>query len=87
MTDEHVFDLLPCYILGILDETEKRMVSRHLSTCAACRKELDSYTETPSHLGMAAPRLAPDANLKARVLCRVQSAANENASSTGKPPD
>ena len=72
MTDEHVLDLLPCYVLGILDDTEKMMVSRHLSACADCRKELDSYTETPSHLGMAAPRLAPDAELKARVLCRVR---------------
>ena len=55
MTDEHVLDLLPCYVLGILDDTEKMMVSRHLSACADCRKELDSYTETPSHLGITRP--------------------------------
>ena len=85
MTDEHVLDLLPCYVLGILDETEKRMVSLHLSACADCRKELESYTETPLHLGLAAPRLAPDAELKARVLCRVREMAEQNMS-TEEPP-
>jgi anti-sigma factor ChrR (cupin superfamily) len=80
MTNKHVFDLLPCYVLGVLDEAEMMLVSGHLSACAVCRKELESYTEIPSHLGIAATRLTPDAELKARVLCRIRSMPEQNAS-------
>jgi anti-sigma factor RsiW len=86
MTEEHVFDLLPCYALGILDEAETLLVSRHLSQCAVCRRELESYSDTPSRLAVAAPRLNPDADLKARVLNRVNGAAGQNASLPFKAP-
>ncbi len=86
MTDGHVFDLLPCYALGILDEAEVLVVTRHLADCAVCRAELESYSETPSHLAVAAPRLDPGAGLKARVLSRVHGAAGQNASLLSKPP-
>lgn len=80
MQEEHVFDLIPCYVLGALDEAETTLVSEHLSTCEICRKELQTYTDAPLHLGMAVPRLTPSADLKARVLCRVNSAAGESNS-------
>ena len=59
MSKEHVFDLLPCYALGILDEAEALVVSRHLADCAVCRAELESYSETPSHLAVAVPPPGP----------------------------
>ena len=86
MTEEHVFDLLPCYALGILDEEETLMVSRHLSHCAVCRAELETYSETPTHLALAAPRLTPCTDLKARVLSRVHAAAGQNEVLPSKAP-
>ncbi len=37
--------LLPWYLNGTLGEDERRQVDQHLSTCAACRAELDELAQ------------------------------------------
>lgn len=75
MTDEHVFDLLPEYALGILDEEDLLRAAGHLSQCATCQRELAGYTETADRLVYAAPPQSPAPDLKARVLQRVERAS------------
>jgi len=36
-----VFDLLPWFVNGTLEQTERVLVEQHLPECAACRRELD----------------------------------------------
>ncbi len=71
MLEEHVFDLIPGYALGILDDPELLMVARHLPGCGRCRNELNIYLNTVNQLGFAVPILTPPVDLKARVLQRV----------------
>ncbi len=71
MVEEHVFDLLPGYALGILDGEDLQKVYRHLPQCARCREELSTYTQTVDQLALAAPLQTPPADLRAKVVQRV----------------
>jgi anti-sigma-K factor RskA len=64
----HVFDLLPGYSLGILDEKETDDVLEHLSDCIVCQAELSSYQGVTQSLGLAAPMVEPPPDLKRKVL-------------------
>jgi anti-sigma-K factor RskA len=90
--EEHVYDLIPGYALGSLDEEDLILVSRHLSHCATCRKDLDAYAETVEALAYAVPVMAPPQGLRERVIRRAGDTAlgTENAApvapaSTGVP--
>ncbi len=71
MIEEHVFDLLPGYALGILDDEDLLKVARHLPQCAHCRAELSTYAQTVDQLALAAPLRTPSLDLKAKVIQRV----------------
>ncbi len=71
MIEEHVFDLLPGYALGILDDEDLLKVARHLPQCAHCRAELSTYAQTVDQLALAAPLRTPPPDLKAKVMQRV----------------
>jgi len=73
--EEHVFDLLPGYALGCLDEQDLLLAARHLARCPVCRKELDGYWETVDHLALAAPPQAPPDHLRARIMHRAAAPA------------
>jgi len=75
MMDEHVFDLLPGYTLGILEEDELMQVTRHLTHCSVCQHELASYAETSAQLASMSVQPIPALRLKASVLQRVQHAS------------
>jgi anti-sigma-K factor RskA len=68
----HVFDALPAFALGSLEEGEARSVSEHLAGCSLCRRELSSFQEVASQLALAAPEAVPSGDLKQRLLERVQ---------------
>jgi anti-sigma-K factor RskA len=70
--DTHVFDALPAYALGSLDEAETRLVSDHIAGCYLCRKELSSYQEIAGELALAAPDAIPPTDLKRRLVERIQ---------------
>lgn len=72
MVEEHIFDLLPGYALGCLDEDELLRVARHLPDCPECRAELASYQAVMDHLVLASPLQTPSAGVKQKLLRRVR---------------
>src|SRR5665648_1160471 len=81
MSEEHVFDYLPVYALGILDEEESSRVSAHLSDCEDCRKELQAYADTSSRLAEVVSQPMPAPDLKDKVIQRVSLASQRSAKS------
>ena len=64
--------LLPDYVLGKLDETSERRVTRHLDACPTCRRELGAAMDA---LGVLAAVPPPAPWLRAAIL---QRAATQN---------
>ena len=59
--------LLPDFVLGKLDETSLRRVSRHVDACPACQRDL---TNTMDVLGVLANIPPPPARVRAAILQR-----------------
>ena len=72
MEQQHKFDSLPGYALGILNEIETKEVDEHLSRCQLCRNELESYKNVIEELPMAIQTSQPPASLKSSLMNRVQ---------------
>jgi anti-sigma-K factor RskA len=68
MSDIHA--LSGAYALDALDDIERTQFARHLATCAECRAEVRSFTETASHLAEIESE-APPASLRAKVLADI----------------
>jgi len=68
----HVLESLPAYVLGCLDEAEDQLVSQHLAGCHLCRTELGSFQAVTDQLALAVPEAEPPAELKQRLMERVQ---------------
>ena len=60
--------MIAAHALDALDVAEARELEAHLSECAACRAESDSWQETAAALAYAAPSAAPSAGLRSRIL-------------------
>ena len=58
---------LPDFVLGKLDETSLRRVSRHLDICSICSRELENAMDV---LGSLAVVSAPPASLRGAILRR-----------------
>lgn len=69
---EHVIDLLPAFVLGSLETTEKQQVERHLLECASCRQELLAYQNLVGQIPLAAREFSPPPELKTEILARVE---------------
>ena len=70
----HVLDLLPAYAIGSLDADELQRVEEHLLSCWICRNELSAFQMVADELSFAAPVAVPSADLKHRLMQRLQSA-------------
>lgn len=58
MTDgRHPADSLGAYVLGALDENEAREVGDHLTGCARCRAQVDSFAEVKATLDEMPPEI------------------------------
>jgi len=65
--------LLPWYLNGTLREDERRQVDQHLSSCAACRVELDELAQLNVELHeVYAAQSAPSTRIQRAVLSQVQ---------------
>jgi anti-sigma-K factor RskA len=62
-----IVTLLPDYVLGKLDETSLRRVTRHLDDCPTCRRELGNAMDV---LGVLAAVPPPGARLRDAILQR-----------------
>lgn len=69
----HVFDLLPAYALGALDEADAELVASHLASCYLCRTELGSFQAVVEVLPLAVPEASPPPALKSRLMNQMQS--------------
>ena len=85
MSEEHVFELLAGYALGILDEEELSQVTEHLQSCDVCRREYVAYTETARQLARIAAQPIPAPELKAKVLQKVNQASGYHQSKIPNP--
>src|SRR5687767_12123837 len=72
--DTHVLDLLSAYATGSLDADELQRVEEHLLRCLICRNESSAFQTVADELSLAAPVAVPSAELKDRLMQRVQSA-------------
>jgi anti-sigma-K factor RskA len=72
--ETHIHDLLSSYAIGSLDADELKRVEEHLSSCWICRNELSAFQTVADELAFAAPPAAPPANMKEKLMQRVQSA-------------
>lgn len=70
--DEHTDRLLPAYVNGSLDLATRARVAQHLSSCADCRAELESWRAIASATLADAADLAPPPYLLDRVFTRIE---------------
>lgn len=86
MSDEaHIENLLPAYATGSLDADELQRVEEHLLSCWICREEASSFERIAEELSLAAPAAVPSAELKDRLMQRVQSPPPKRQEQTSEP--
>ena len=56
--DEHVTELIGCYVLGVASAEDEFRVERHLLTCSACQDEAAYVGDVALHLAHHASELA-----------------------------
>lgn len=82
--DAHVFDLLPEYALGSLEENDARQVAEHLAGCSVCREEMAAYQKVADQLLLAIPEQTPSPKLKARLVERIHRLGEPALTTEGK---
>ena len=64
--------LLPWYLNGTLRDDERRQVDQHLSSCAACRAELDELAQLNVQLHeVYAAQSEPSTKIQRAILAQV----------------
>ena len=61
-------ELTGLYVLGALDQAERRAFETHLASCAACAAEVRTLAGVARALPYAVPQVDPPAGLRDRVL-------------------
>src|SRR5215831_16629484 len=61
-------ELLPDYLLRVLEPETLSAVTEHLSTCERCTAQLTAYEAVLDQLGQAPPQQEPPAELRSRLL-------------------
>jgi len=82
--DGHVLELLPAYALDSLEQAEARRVADHLAGCTICRRELSAYQQASADLAFTAPEAVPSAELKARLMGRIQASSPVRSRAAGR---
>jgi hypothetical protein len=67
---EEVQDLIPAYVLGMLDAEETALVETHLPLCPACTAELVRFEAVTGALAAPLPPVAPTPALRVDLLDR-----------------
>jgi anti-sigma factor RsiW len=81
---DHVLESLSAYALGSLDEDEARQVAEHVSGCHICRAELKVFQQIAGQLLLAVPDALPPAELKPRLMERIQRLSPKRAPSASR---
>jgi anti-sigma factor RsiW len=69
---EEVWQILPWYVNGTLDNRERASVEAHLTTCAVCQAELARCHDLAATVRATADGWEPSAEHFARVLARLE---------------
>jgi anti-sigma-K factor RskA len=77
ITEEHVLDSVPAYVLGCLDEGEQRQVADHLAICESCRAEAQVYQQLLDEMPFAVAESEPPPGLKTRIMQQVKKTSPE----------
>jgi anti-sigma factor RsiW len=73
MTDHARFhEDIGAYLLGALDQSERRSLEHHAETCDDCREELKRLRPAAEALPGSVEQLAPPPALKARLMAEVE---------------
>jgi len=75
MKHDQIYEMLPAYAIGCVDEEEAVMVSEHIATCAKCNGQFLEYRSTVDAMAYGAPRIDPPVALKQKLMQRIQSTA------------
>jgi anti-sigma factor ChrR (cupin superfamily) len=74
--DDEMLELATSYALGILTPEQAAAFEAHLREgCRTCRRELDTFATMVGSLGYAAPPARPRAEVRDRLLSRLQAEA------------
>jgi anti-sigma-K factor RskA len=75
-------EMIAAHALGALEGAEARELEAHLTTCAQCRAEFESWQATAATLAYAAPSVEPSAELRSRLLKSVRAEGTKPLSGT-----
>jgi anti-sigma-K factor RskA len=77
MTDHTRYqDEIGAYLLGALDDGERREFERHLAGCDECREEVERLRPAADALPGSVEQLEPPPGLKARLMAEVERDSN-----------
>ncbi len=72
----HHADTVAAFLLGALSDAERREFEAHLTSCAQCREDVAELRFVADALPLAAPPVAPPAQLRERLLKTVRAEAD-----------
>ena len=73
MDHSQIYELLPAYALGCLDDEDAALISRHLASCQKCHVHLLDQQRAVDLLAFGAPRVNPPATLKKKLMNNIHS--------------
>lgn len=80
---ERIQELLPGYILGVLDAEDESRVSAFLADCRACSEELAAMRAVTDEMLLAAPAVVPPVGLRQRLAERLGPSLERSAGMSG----
>ncbi len=83
--DDEARDRAALYAMRALPAGEAEGFERHLSTCAACRAEVEELSRVTGALGLLGPSTEPPTDLRARVLDRIRGEERASTPARGIP--
>jgi anti-sigma-K factor RskA len=83
MDHKQIYELLPAYALGSLDDEDAGAVSGHLAACDKCNAQFSAYQHTVALLSFGAPRVHPPEALKKKLMHKIQPQISTNAKIKG----
>jgi anti-sigma-K factor RskA len=69
--EQHPFEYLPGYVLGVLDPQEMRAIERHVSRCAICQAEAESFRQSLIDPAFAPDPRTPRTHVKKKLMDRI----------------
>src|SRR5262247_3294075 len=87
MVHDDYKEMISAHALSTLDEPEERVLSEHLSGCAECRLEFESWQATTATLSLTCEPMSPSPQLRERILAQARSEGRSaNVAATERLP-